>query len=181
MRLIVAGLGMLVALAMTAAAQTDSWKEYVYDDDGFGIWAPIEPEFAAQPIYVAGGTADAHVYTSVAAPDTALMLFVFQRDRADRRTAAQFREEAREGSLDAVKGKLRRRADVTLGKFAGVELEFEAQHPELDTHTHQVRSRYYLVGRKVFHLIAVAPIDAPFPADADRWFNSFRLTSATDN
>jgi hypothetical protein len=182
MRRIVTGLGLSVVVAVvTAAAQSDTWKEYVYRDDGFAISAPSEPEVTSQPIYVAGGTADAHVYTIADWPNTALMLFIFQRDRADRRTTAQFHEQAREGSLGAVNGKLRKRSDLTLGKFAGVELEFEAQHPELDTHTHQVRSRYFLVGRKIFHLIAIAPLDGSFPDDADRWFKSFRLTTAADN
>jgi hypothetical protein len=183
MRRIVTGLGLLVliAAATAAAAQTDTWKEYVYPGDGFAMSAPSEPEVTSQPIYVAGGTADAHVYTIAAWPDTALMLFIFQRDRADRRTMAQFHEQAREGSLGVVNGKLRKRLDVTLGKFTGVELEFEAQHPELDAHTHQVRSRYFVVGRKIYHLIAIAPLDGPFPEDADRWFKSFRLTGAADN
>ena len=60
------------------------------------------------------------------------------------------------------------------------EFEFEAQHPELDTKTHQVRSRYYVVGRKMYHLLAIAPIGEPFPNDADRWLKSFRLTTAGD-
>jgi hypothetical protein len=182
MKHIVTGLGLSIAFALsTAAAQTDNWKEYVFNDDGFAISAPSEPELTSQPIYVAGGTADAHVYTTAVVPGTALMLFVFQRDRADRRTTAQFHEQARQGSLDSVNGKLRKRSDLTLGKFAGVELEFEAQHPELDTRTHQVRSRYFMVGRKIFHLVAIAPIDTTFPEDADRWFKSFRLTTAADH
>jgi hypothetical protein len=182
MKYFVTVLGLSMALAFAAAAaQTDNWKEYVYRDDGFAMSAPSEPEVTSQPIYVAGGTADAHVYTIAAWPDIALMLFVFQRDRADRRTTAQFHEQARDGSLGAVNGKLRKRSDVTLGKFVGVELEFEAQHPDLDTHTHQVRSRYFVVGRKIFHLIAIAQLDGPFPEDADRWFKSFRLATPADN
>ncbi|MGA9037692.1 MAG: hypothetical protein WB505_18990 [Pseudolabrys sp.] len=180
MKHFVTGLGLSIAFALsTAAAQT--WKEYVFNDDGFAISAPSEPELKSQPINVAGGTADAHVYTTAVAPDIALMLFVFQRDRADRRTTAQFHEQAQQGSLDAVNGKLRKRLDLMLGKFAGVELEFEAQHPELDTRTHQVRCQYFVVGRKIFHLIAIAPMDAPFPDEAERWLKSFRLTTAADH
>src|SRR5262249_61241417 len=53
------GLGLSTALAFaTAAAQTDTWKEYVYRDDGFAISAPSEPELTSQPIYATGGTAD---------------------------------------------------------------------------------------------------------------------------
>ena len=34
---------------------------------------------------------------------------------------------------------------------------------------------------KMYHLLAIAPIGEPFPTDADRWFKSFRLTTAADH
>ena len=181
MKRIVTALGCAMALSLaTAAAQTDSWKEYVYDDDGFAMSAPAEPTVTTQPIYVVGGTADAHIYTIADGPDTAFMLFIFERHRSDRRSASQLRQQARQWALDSVNGKLRKQSDVELGKFRGTELEFEAQHPDLDAKTHQVRSRYYTVGRKIYHLIAIAPLDQPFPADADQWFKGFRLIGETD-
>ena len=181
MKRIVTALGCAMAFTLvTAAAQTDTWKEYVYNDDGFAMSAPAEPTLTTQPIYVVGGTADAHIYTVAVGPDTAFMLFIFERHRKDRRTTSQLRQQARQWALDSVNGKLRRQSDVELGKFRGTELEFDAQHPELDTKTHQVRSRYYTVGRKIYHLIAIAPIDQPFPAEVEQWFNGFRLTNEAD-
>jgi hypothetical protein len=183
MKHMVAGLGSLalVAAVTTSLAQTDSWKEYVYTGDGFAIAAPSEPARNAQPIYVTGGTADAHVYTSAAGSNAALMLFVFERHNTDRRSIQQIHAQAQDGALGPVKGKLRARTELALGKYRGAELEFEAQHPDLDTKTHQVRSRYYVVGRKIYHLMAIAPVEEPFPTDADRWFKSFRLTTAADH
>jgi hypothetical protein len=182
MKQIVAGLGSfaLFVLVTTAVAQTGNWKEYVYTGDGFAITSPAEPARSSQPIYVVGGTADAHIYTSAANSNTALMLFVYERHSKDKRSLQQIHAQAQEGALGSVNGKLRARSDLALGKYQGAELEFEAQHPELDTKTHQVRSRYYVVGRKMYHLLAIAPIGEPFPTDADRWFKSFRLTTAAD-
>jgi hypothetical protein len=183
MKHIIAGLGSLALLAAvtTSVAQTDSWKEYVYTGDGFAIAAPSEPARNSQPIYVTGGTADAHIYSSAAGSNAALMLFVFERHNNDRRSVQQIHAEAQDGALGPVKGKLRARTELALGKYRGAELEFEAQHPDLDTKTHQVRSRYYVVGRKIYHLMAIAPVGEPFPSDADRWFKSFRLTTAADH
>jgi hypothetical protein len=180
---IVAGLGLtaLFVLVTTAVAQTDNWKEYVYTGDGFAIASPVEPARSSQPIYVTGGTADAHIYTGAAGSDTALMLFVYERHNSDKRSLQQIHAQAQEGALGSVNGKMRARSDLALGKYQGAELEFEAQHPELDTKTHQVRSRYYVVGRKIYHLLAIAPIAQPFPTDAERWFKSFRLTTAADH
>jgi hypothetical protein len=180
MKRMLAGLGFALALAFaTAAAQTDTWKEYVYNDDHFAMSAPAEPTVTSQPIYVVGGTADAHIYTIAAGPDTAFMLFIFERHRKDRRNTSQLRDQSRQWALDSVNGKLRGESEVTLGKYRGTELEFEAQHPELDT-SHQIRTRYFTVGRKIYHLIAIAPVGEPFPADAERWLNGFRLTEGAD-
>ena len=163
MKHVVAGLGSLAVLVVAAAslAQTDGWKEYVYTGDGFAIAA--------------------HVYTSAAGSNAALMLFVFERHNNDRRSVQQIHANAQDDALGPVKGKLRARTELSLGKYRGAELEFEAQHPDLDTKTHQVRSRYYVVGRKIYHLLAIAPVGEPFPTDADRWFKSFRLTTAADH
>lgn len=180
MKRIVAGLGCIMALAFTpAAAQTDSWKEYVYTDDGFAMSSPAEPTVTSQPIYVVGGTSDAHIYTIAAGPDTAFMLFIFERSRRDRRSTAELREQARQWAVDSVNGNLRGETEITLGKFRGAELEFDAQHLDQDDKAHQVRTRYYVVGRRIYNLIAIAPIDEPFPVDAERWLNGFRLTSNT--
>jgi hypothetical protein len=183
MKHIAAGLASLAVLSIVTAAlaQTGSWKEYVYIGDGFAIAAPSEPGRNSQPIYVTGGTADAHIYSSAAGANTALMLFVYERHRTDRRSLQQIHAQVQEGALGSVNGKLRARSELALGKYQGAELEFDAQHPDLDTKTHQVRSRYYVVGRKIYHLLAVAPIGEPFPTDADRWFKSFRLTTAADH
>ena len=56
MKPIITGIGLLIALASGASAQTDSWKEYVFKDDGFTISAPSEPELTSQPINVAVGS-----------------------------------------------------------------------------------------------------------------------------
>jgi hypothetical protein len=135
MKHVVAGLGSLAVLVVAAAslAQTDGWKEYVYTGDGFAIAAPSEPARNAQPIYVTGGTADAHVYTSAAGSNAALMLFVFERHNNDRRSVQQIHANAQDDALGPVKGKLRARTELSLGKYRGAELEFEAQHPDLDT------------------------------------------------
>jgi hypothetical protein len=176
----VLGIAATFALTAVAGAQTDTWTEYIYGDDGFAMSAPVEPKLATQPIYVVGGTADAHIYTVLEEPSTAFMLFIFERHRNDRRTTSQLRAQSRQWALSSVNGKLLDESELTLGTARGTQLTFEAQHPDHDAKTHQVRTRYYVVGRKVYNLIAIAPIGEPFPADAERWFKGFRLTGSSN-
>ena len=109
MKHIVAGLSSfaLFVLVSAAVAQTDTWKEYVYTGDGFAIAAPAEPARNSQPIYVTGGTADAHIYTSAANSNTALMLFVYERHSKDKRSLQQIHAQAQEDALGSVNGKMR--------------------------------------------------------------------------
>jgi hypothetical protein len=177
-RLLIAFCG-LISLAAVAAAQTP-WQEYVYANDGFAIMAPAEPLQEQLPIYVFGGTANAHVYSIAAGNGSEFVVYIFRRHPGDKRSQQQFHEHAQHGALDSVKGKLHGKSALVLGDYRGAELEFESQHPEMDKKNHHVRSRYYLVGRKVFHLMAVAPSGQPFPPETDRWFQSFRVVKTPE-
>jgi hypothetical protein len=178
-RLVVAFCG-LIALGATAALAETPWQEYVYADDGFAISAPAEPSQEQFPIYVVGGTANAHVYSIAASGDSEFMVYIFKRHPDDKRSEVQFHEHAQQGAVGAVKGKLHAKSELALGNYRGAEMEFESQHGEADRKNHHVRSRYYLVGRLVYHLMAVAPVGQPLPADTNRWFASFRLIKTAD-
>src|ERR1700731_1766306 len=67
-RLVIALCG-LIALGTTAVLAETPWQEYVYADDGFAISAPAEPSPEQFPVYVFGGTANAHVYSIAAGND----------------------------------------------------------------------------------------------------------------
>lgn len=177
MRLLVVAFILLASLP--AAAQERAWKEYVYPEDRFAIFAPAEPKREAQRIRVPGGTSTAHIYSVEAGEDRALMVFVYLRHRADRRTDREVREEAGAGALQSVKGKLTAQSELVLGRYRGSLIELEAQNPEIARKNHRIRNQYFVVGRRLYQLMAIAPAGEALPADTERWFKSFRLIKGT--
>jgi hypothetical protein len=174
-RLLAVAVCSLPAWPLAAAGQERAWKEYVYADDHFAISAPAEPKRETQRIRVVGGSSTAHIYSVTADDKGAFMVFVYLRNRADRRTERQVREDAGTGAVQSVKGKLTAKSEVLLGRYRGSLIELESQIPEIARKSHRVRNQYYVVGRRLYQIMAIAPAGEPFPAESDRWFKSFRL------
>jgi hypothetical protein len=170
---------MLLACPIAAAAQANAWKEYVYPADDFAISAPAEPKLEKQAIRVVGGTSSAHIYSVAAGEREAFMVFVYLRHRLDRRSEKEVQEQARAGALRSVNGKLTTQSDSNLGVYRGSQIELESQHPEIARKNHRIRNRFYVVGRRLYQLMAIAPAGDALPAETDRWFKSFRLVRAT--
>jgi hypothetical protein len=166
--------------APAPAAAAPAWKEFVFRDNGFAISGMAEPKLERRPIYVVGGTSEAFIYTAPVDDEAVFMVFVFERAAKDRRSDAKVRTDAAKDAVEAVNGKLKSRSTVALGRFRGVELDYDAEHPEFDMKKQRVRDRLYVVGRKLYHLMAIAPVGTKFPEETDKWFKSFRLTTADD-
>jgi hypothetical protein len=167
-------LGIVLGWPLHAEAQERTWKEYVYPDDHFAISAPEEPKRDSQRIRVVGGTSTAHIYSIAADEHGAFMVFVYLRHRSDRRPERDVRQEAGSGALRSVKGKLLAEAELALGRYRGAELDVE-EPGEAAGKGHRIRNRYYIVGRRVYQLMVIAPAGERFPAETERWFKSFRL------
>jgi hypothetical protein len=165
----------LLGLPLAAAAQERTWKEYVYADDHFAISAPTEPKRETQRIRVVGGSSTAHIYSVTPDEQGALMVFVYLRNRSDRRSDREVRDDAGAGAVQSVKGKLTAKSEVVLGRYRGSLIELEAQNPEIARKGHRIRNQYYVVGRRLYQIMAIAPAGDTFPAGSERWFKSFRL------
>jgi hypothetical protein len=164
-----------IAWTATAAAQDNAWKEYAYPEDDFAISAPAEPKLDKETIRVVGGTSAAHIYSVAAGDSGAFMVFVYLRHRLDRRGEKEVQDQAREGALRSVNGKLTAQSEAAIGIYRGSQIELDSQHPEIARKNHHIRNRFYVVGRRLYQLMAIAPSGQALPADTDRWFKSFRL------
>jgi hypothetical protein len=174
MRRVVVTICLLLGWPLAVAAQERAWKEYIYPDDQFAISAPEEPRRETQRIRVVGGTSTAHIYSIAADEHGAFMIFVYLRHRSDRRPERDVREQAGSGALRSVKGKLLAEAELALGRYRGAEIDLE-EPAEAERKGHRIRNRYYIVGRRVYQLMVIAPAGERFPAETERWFKSFRL------
>lgn len=170
MKLHLAPIPCLIALLSTALVfQANGWKEYAYPQDGFSIAAPVTPKMEREKAQAAvGGNVELHYYGIMLADNAGFMVVVSPLLPNDERNHQQILEDAKKGAIDSVNGKLVSESPASMDKNPGVQIEFEAgnQHS---------RNRYYVVGRRLYQLAALAPRDKPIPADTDRFFSSFRL------
>ena len=160
----------LTALLCTAFAyESNGWKEYAYPQDGFSISAPITPKIEREKAQAAvGGNVELHYYGIALADNSGFMVVVSPVLPNDPRSPQQILADAKQGAVDSVSGKLISESPVSFANNPGIQIEFE-------TGDHHSRNRYYVVGRKLYQLAALAPQGKPIPADTDRFFGSFQL------
>ena len=161
----------VTALLCTALAyQSNGWKEYAYPQDGFSVSAPVTPKMEREKAQAAvGGNVELHYYGITLADNSGFMVVVSPLLPNDQRSPQQVLADAKQGAVDSVNGKPIAESSVSLDNNPGIQIEFEAGD-------HHSRNRYYVVGRKLYQLAALAPQGKPIPADTDRFFSSFRLT-----
>lgn len=160
----------LIALLCTAFAwQSSGWKEYAYPQDGFSISAPVTPKMEREKAQAAvGGNVELHYYGITLADNSGFMVVVSPILPNDDRNPQQVLQDAKKGAIDSVNGKLVSESPASMDNNPGVQVEFQAGD-------HHSRNRYFVVGRRLYQLAALAPSDKSIPPDADRFFSSFRL------
>jgi len=163
----------LALVFVTAAALADSceWKEYVYADDLFAISTPFPPTAEESTVKTKFGLIVARHYSVSVGGDSGLMLTASEQHPDDHRTPPQIFSEATQRSLAGIGAKLVSEAPVSLEGNAGVQVEFESPK-------YRGRIRYFVMGRRFYQLMSVAPIGKQFAPETDRFFDSFRLISS---
>ncbi len=162
-------------LLAPAAAQDSAWSDYIYSGDEFAISAPVAPKLEQQKLRIAGNRADAHIYTMPAGGSGAFMVFVTPRDASDRRSDQQVLDEARIGALRAANAIVLVQSNITLGPYRGSQIDLQTQNGEASGKNKRIRDRFYVVGRRLYQLMAIAPAGEPLPVGTGRWLDSFRL------
>jgi hypothetical protein len=160
----------LVLVFVTAAALAGSheWKEYVYADDLFAISTPFPPTAEERTVKTKFGLVVARYYSVSLGGDSGLMLTASEQHPDDHRTPPQMFSEAKQRSLAGIGAKPVSEVPVSLEGNAGVQVEFESLK-------YRGRIRYFVVGRRFYQLMSVAPTGKEVAPETDRFFDSFRL------
>ncbi len=163
---------LLVCATSAASTPLNKWGEHVYDDDGFAISAPTQPIVEKGPANSPAGEVELHFYSFSLGGDSGFVVMTNTLNPADHRTPQQILTDGKYGAVAAVKGKLVSEMPISLGNYPGIQLEVEAPR-------RYIQARVYVVGRRVYQLLAVAPIGKPIPPETDRFFRSFRLVASS--
>lgn len=154
---------------LLALSQSTTWKEYVYGEDGFSVSSPVKPVLAKRTMKPAAGEVEAHFYF-IPLENCQLMLMYAPLHPNDKRTSDQALQDARKG-ISLSGAKLLSEKTISLGSYPGIQLES-------DDGEHRQLGRFYAVDRRMYTLVADVPTGKQFPAEAQQWFESFRLIEA---
>jgi hypothetical protein len=164
-----------VTAAADSASAGDAWNDYVYAVDGFAISAPVAPILEKQNIHAANGTTEGRMYAIQTGDDNAFIVSVIARGDADQRSDQQVLDEARMGALRRANAIVLVQSNISLGPYRGSQIDLETQNGEAAGTNKRIRDRFFVVGRRLYQLMAVAPTGEPLPVGTGRWFDSFRL------
>jgi len=170
--------GAAAAVAQDGASKEAAWRDYTYPADAFVIAAPVEPKQLQRTLRVFGGSAEGHIYAVKAGDKGALIVFVAQRQPSDQRSDQDVLDQARVGVLTTAHAIVSVQAKETIGDHRGAQIELEAVDGN-GAHK-RVRDRIFVVGRRLYQLMAITSAGEPLPADSERWFASFRLVNDSD-
>ncbi|HEY6971597.1 MAG TPA: hypothetical protein VJA94_20470 [Candidatus Angelobacter sp.] len=167
---------LLICLAVTglftspllAQNTAGGWKEYSYSADGFAVSAPAAPAFTRQDQPTGTGPVETHNYAIELGHNSGVMISAAQVQSMKSDSVKTNLQNAKEGAIRAVNGKLISEHEITLQGIPGIE--FEAANDQFHT-----RVRMYLLNKRLITMMMIAPREAAYAAGADRVFASFKL------
>ncbi len=151
-----------------SSPEAPEWKQYVYEEDGFAISAPAEPGFRRSTAIVGPGEVEQHFYSVSLGDDSGWMAIAYTLDPEDERRPEQILAEKRDSALESVHGKLISEMPILLDGYIGLQVELESDK-------YRARNRYFAVGRRMYELLSIAPMEKPIHKETDRFYRSFRL------
>lgn len=158
------------AATTPATANTAALKEYSYKDSCFAVPLPGDPEVSASDKDTAAGKITIHTYIYVSGNALlAVGVNEFPADLVAKSNASDVLNNAVEGALESVKGKLVSKKEIQLdNKYPGIEFQLTG---DIAKGTYRV----YLVGARMYQVFSLGANGAePLPI-AGKFFDSFRI------
>jgi hypothetical protein len=164
---------LLITIVSLAPAQ--EWIETISVEGNFKVLLPGEARYQSTSLDTGAGNIRVHSFATESR-DGRLACVVFYNDYPVwltlRKSAEQILNDARDGGVDAVRGRLIRETRITLDGHAGRELEITMQHGNEMAYASW---RYYLVGNRL-HQVGIVSVGQPVDEETkNKVFGSFML------
>jgi hypothetical protein len=154
------------ATAGAPEADGRAWRVYSSVAGRFGVLAPGRPKESKEILRTAAGVP---VETSTILWEGDSRSFMIQY--VDYPTEASLNlDSARDGAVQAIKGRLAREEIISLAGFPGRDLTIESPASVF-------RTRLYLVGRRLYTVVAADAREAGRTAELERFVGSFQLSA----
>jgi hypothetical protein len=159
----------LIALALTG--HPTSWKNYQSKSGRFAVMLPGRPVSQAMSINTPSGPLELRIFASQPVPGSTSFGVGYgdlPRDLALKRPASVTLDGARNGAVANIHGRLLSSRNITLAGHPG--REFRAR-----VASGIYASRIYLVGQRLYQVIATTPQEQADSTDVARFMTSFKV------
>jgi hypothetical protein len=160
-------------LVVLVGCQQPAWKEFSSSEGAFSILMPGTPTEQIRTVKKLSGPVNVHMFL-VEEGDVAYA--VAYSDHPDtfvqERTPDLILDDVRDGAVANAHGKLVRESIVALNGHQGRELDIESAGGKVT-----IKNRIFLVGRRIYQVMAVTPRENTSPQDVNKFFESFALQS----
>ena len=158
----------VAGLVLTFALAQETWKEYVYEADGFAISMPQEPVLSKSSVDTKAGPVEMHNYMVELGQDAALLVsmadYGSSMQNADPKAVLQ---GGKEGAMRNTNSHLISERPLTLQGYPGLGIETEND-------TMHFSARFYMVNTRLYQTVAVTSIGKPYTG-TNRFHESLRL------
>jgi hypothetical protein len=154
----------------TPSASLSDWIEYRSDKGGFSVLLPKQPQEQTDLIDTTGGTTQMTM-ALIESDDFAAGVSYNDIPQAalNGSDAAALLKGGREGTAKNLKGQLVSDKPISLGAYSGTEFAVTAPGDIL------YQARAYVVGKRLYQVIFIAPQDKVDQFDVQAFFDSFTL------
>ncbi len=168
-RRIVLALAFLIVLA-GGCGRKDTFSS---KEGGFSVETSSIPRQKKESVPTQNGPTDIHTLT-FEMQDPAAEYWVVYIDypapTVRQKGVEQLLQEARDGSVNNVRGRLLKERDILVGGYPGKEIEYEGEASTEETY----KSRMCLVKERLYVVLVTVPRGGS-PERAEKFLNSFRL------
>jgi hypothetical protein len=174
MRTRLPGIALLAsALVAGAAAGQGVWAEFRSKEGRFVCSMPGKPEYQKSTSPTKIGPIDTHLFTAQAANKAYVAGYSdFPAALISQSDPKKLLDGGRDGAVARVGGKLVGERQMKIGSYAGREIVVEAQRPRPLV----LKQRMYLVGNRLYQVVAVTPKEEARSADVDRFLDSLKVS-----
>jgi hypothetical protein len=159
------------AITCTGDERAD-WKEFTCKEGGFQVLMPGTPKQADADTESDFGPGVLHMNTVNLRTTYYGAHYGDFPEGVKKLPLKQVYDSSRDGAAGNMRGKVASEKEIKLGDHPGREIQIDVKGGEL-----RFRARVFLVGTRLYQVVAFGPKEAITSKEADKFFESFKLTS----
>lgn len=160
----------LLIMSIPSVGAAAGWVRFAPVDGGFSVWMPAPPHEHIQASHTALGLVRARVAVATLGAGLDAVHFVVAFNDFPVESSPGDAERVLDADCDKALGPavLESRRHVAQNGQVGRDLSFHDV-------THRYRMRLFLIGRRLYQITVIAPVVKPYPAETERFVESFAL------